>query len=97
MRVFYYLNCPKQSLLLSNILKILNVLARFLFRLSKNDGPCFNLHKFYFLNMSLYRQKIDKVVRKKYNMLNILENDIDGIVSRISFIQHREPFSMYIP
>ena len=70
---------------------------RFLFWLYKNDRPCFTLHKFYFSNMSLYRQKIDKVVREKYNMSNILENDIDGIVSRISFIQHREPFSMCIP
>ena len=47
--------------------------------------------------MSLYRQEIDKVLREKYNMSNILENDIDGIVSPISFIQHREPSSMYIP
>ena len=70
---------------------------RFLFWLYKNDGPCFALRKFYFLNMSLYRQEIDKVVREKYTMSNILENDIDGIVSRISFIQHREPSSMYIP
>ena len=45
----------------------------------------------------LYRHEIDKVVREKYNMSNILENDIDGIVSRISFIQHREPSIMYIP
>ena len=70
---------------------------RFLFWLYKNDGPCFALHKFYFLNMSLYRHEIDKVIRKKYNMSDILENDIDGIVSRISFIQNREPSSMYIP
>ena len=49
---------------------------------------------FIFLNMSLYRQEIDKVVREKYNMSNILENNIDGIVSRISFIQLMEPSSM---
>ena len=30
--------------------------------------------------MSLYKHEIDKVVREKYNMSNILENDIDGIV-----------------
>ena len=47
--------------------------------------------------MSLYRQEIDKVDREKYDMSNILENDIDGIVSSISFIQHSEPSSMYIP
>ena len=65
----------------------------YLFWLYKNDGPCFALHKFYFLNMSLYRQEIDKVVREKYNVSNTLDNDIDGIVSRISFIQHWEPSS----
>ena len=42
---------------------------RFLFWLYKNDGPCFTLHKFYFLNMSLYRQEIDKVVSEKYNIV----------------------------
>ena len=51
----------------------------------------------FFKYVSLYRQEIDKVVSEKYIMSNILENDIDGIVSRISFIQHREPFSMDIP
>ena len=49
-----------------------------------------------FLNMFLYRREIDKVVREKYNLSNILENDIDGIVSRISFIQRREPSSIHV-
>ena len=32
----------------------------------------------------------------KYNLSNILDNDFDAIVSRISFIQDREPTSMYV-
>ena len=69
---------------------------RFLFWLFKNEGPCFILHKWYFLNMSLYKKKIDEMCVNKYNLSNILDNDFDAIFSRISFIQDREPTSMYV-
>ena len=32
-----------------------------------------------------------------YNLPDVLSNDIDALVSRIDFIQKREPSSMYIP
>ena len=46
--------------------------------------------------MSLYKKKIDEMCVNKYNVTNILDNDFDAIVSRISFIQDREPTSMYV-
>ena len=33
----------------------------------------------------------------KYNVPDVLTNDIDALVSRIDFIQKRESSSMYIP
>ena len=69
---------------------------RFLFWLIINEGPCFILHKCYFLNMSLYKKKIHEMCVNKYDLSNILDNDFDAIVSRISFIQDREPTSMYV-
>ena len=50
----------------------------------------------FFLNMSLYKKKIDEMFVNKYNLSNILDNDFDAIVSRISFVQDREPTTMYI-
>ena len=35
--------------------------------------------------------------KSKYNVPAVLGNDIDALVSRIDFIQKREPSSMYIP
>ena len=37
--------------------------------------------------------------KSKYNVADVLRNDIDALVSRIDFIQKREPSasSMYIP
>ena len=46
--------------------------------------------------MSLYKKKIDEMCLNKYNLSNILDNDFDAIVSRKSFIQDREPTSMYV-
>ena len=46
--------------------------------------------------MSLYKKKIDEMFVNKYNLSNILDNDFDALVSRISFVQDREPTSMYV-
>ena len=46
--------------------------------------------------MSLYKKKIDEMCVNKYNLSNILFNDFNAIVSHISFIQDREPTSMYV-
>ena len=35
--------------------------------------------------------------KSKYNVPDVLSNNIDALVSRIDFIQKREPSSMYIP
>ena len=35
--------------------------------------------------------------KSKYNVHDVLSNNIDALVSRIDFIQKREPSSMYIP
>ena len=46
--------------------------------------------------MSLHKKKIDEMCLNKYNLSNVLDNDFDAILSRISFIQDRKPTSMYV-
>ena len=35
--------------------------------------------------------------REKNNVRDVLDNDIDAILSRIVYIKNREPSSMYVP
>ena len=67
----------------------------FLFWLRKCTSPCFYHHKFYFLSNSYFVQRIFKLWYDKYSVINILENDFEALVSRIFYVQFREPSSMY--
>ena len=71
-----------------------NVLV-FLHWLKNSRSPCFYRHKLYFLNFSFFRYYVDNVWRNKYDVENVLENDLDALLSRIIFVQIREPSSMY--
>ena len=68
---------------------------RFLHWLMNSRSPCFYRHKLYFLNFSFFRYYVDNVWRNKYDVENVLENDLDALLSRIIFVQIREPYSMY--
>ena len=78
-----------------NIILIWNVFDFCFGFLKMKDHALFFINGI-FLNMSLYKKKIDEMCVNKYNLSNILDNDFDAIAWRISFIQDREPTSMYV-
>lgn len=69
--------------------------CQFLFWLNRCYSPCFSVHRFYFLNSSLYWKKISALMKNNYDIDNVLENDFDAILSRIQYVQNRENRSYY--
>ena len=50
-----------------------------------------------FSRSSIFKQDIDDMFLKKYDLNNALDNDFDAILSRIYVVFNRESPSMYIP
>ena len=69
--------------------------TKFIFWLFRNDGLCFTRNKFYFMKYSRFKKRLDDLCNANYNIVNVLDNDIEAIESRIYFIQDREPSSLY--
>ena len=40
--------------------------------------------------------KINRLFFKQYNIVNLLDNDVDAIISRINFVETHEPRSHYV-
>ena len=59
------------------------------------SSPRFRMHKTYFLKYSYFKRSIDFVWAAKYGVSDILGNDIDSLLSRITFVQDRELSSFY--
>ena len=70
--------------------------ARFLHWLKNTKSPCFYRHRFYFLENSFYKEHVCKLWRLKYDVENVLQNDVDALLSRILYVQRREPSSMFV-
>ena len=70
--------------------------ARFLHWLKNTKSPCFYRHRFYFLENSFYKEHVCKLWRSKYDVENVLQNDVDALLSRILYVQRREPSSMFV-
>ena len=66
-------------------------------RLISNDSPCFMRVKNYFMEKSYFKENLESIFSCKYNVRDILDNDTDAILSRVLYIQNREPSSMYVP
>ena len=45
------------------------------------------------MKYSRFKKRLDDLCNAKYNIVNVLDNDIEAIESRIYFIQDREPYS----
>lgn len=56
---------------------------------------CFLKYKYYFMNYSDFKASIDNIWLKKYDVLDVLDNDVDALISRMHFVQDREPSSMF--
>ena len=69
----------------------------FLLWLKRNNSTCFIRFKGHFFRSITFKQDIDDIFLKKYDLSNVLDNDFDAILSRIYFVFNREPSSMYVP
>ena len=58
---------------------------------------CFMRVKNYFMEKSYFKENSESNYSCKYNVRDILDNDTDAILSRVLYIQNREPSSMYVP
>ena len=58
--------------------------------LEKCDSPCLMLNRYYILNNSSLKMSLDNIFLEKYQIDNVLDNDIDAITSRIFYVQNRE-------
>ena len=47
------------------------------------------------MKYSRFKNRLDDLCNAKYNIVNVLDNDIEAIESRIYFIQDREPSNLY--
>ena len=56
---------------------------KFIFWLFRNDGLSFTHYKFYFMRYSRLKKRLDDLCNAKYNIVNVLDNDMEAIVSRI--------------
>ena len=65
----------------------------FYFNLINSPSPCIVPLKGYLKTSSLFTNYVNLKFREVYDIQNILENDIDAIFSRISFIQNNESIS----
>ena len=64
--------------------------------LTNTDSFCFFIHRFYFIDNSFYKKYVFDVWKNVYEVENILDNDLDALMSRILYVQAREPSSMYL-
>ena len=71
-------------------------MARFLHSLKNSSCSCLFKHKFYFTEISFLQSFVFSSLQDIYDVDNILENDLDALMSRILYVQIREPSSMYI-
>ena len=67
--------------------------VKFLFWLESCESPCFAVRKRYMIKHSMFAGAISDIWYKEYDIINPLENDIDALLSRMFFIQRREPSS----
>jgi len=70
-------------------------MLKFLFWCSESSSPCFIMHKIYFLKFSKYFKFISNNFWKEYEIINLLDNDLDAVHARIKFVQNHEPSSFY--
>ena len=71
-------------------------MARFLHSLKNWSSSCLFKHKFHFTENSFLKSFVFSTWQNIYDVDSILENDLDALMSRILYVQIREPSSMYI-
>ena len=62
-------------------------LTRFMLWIKNSKSYSFYKYKYYFLHNSIFMTHLELLWKSKYNVPDVLSNDIDALVSRIDFIQ----------
>lgn len=57
---------------------------------------CMMRHRYTMIHHSDFAKRINRVFSNVYEVSDVLSNDIDALVSRIGFVQLREPSSSYM-
>ena len=52
--------------------------------------------KNYFMEKSYFKENLESIFSCEYNVRDVLGNDTDAILSRVIYIQNREPSFMYV-
>ena len=65
------------------------------FAIFKSTCTVINHLRYYFLFDSEIKSNIDNLFRSHYEIQDLLDNDIDAILSRIDYIERNEPRSNY--
>ena len=60
-------------------------ILRFFIWINDCKSECFNVHRLYFARFSYFRSLFDSLFFNTYGLTSVLENDIDGFKSRMSF------------
>ena len=54
----------------------------------KFSSPCLSVHKNHFMNYSYFKNQLELMMNKIYNVNDILDNCKDALKSRIYFVQN---------
>ena len=56
-------------------------------------SPCIVATRIYWINCSRLKQRLDHVFLDKYDIDDVIHNDMDAVMSRMKYVQNREPSS----
>ena len=69
--------------------------VKFFIGLCKSESPCLTRLRTYISRFSNLYAAVRSLMFEKYSIVDIFDNDIDAVHSRICFMQAREPSSSY--
>lgn len=69
----------------------------FAFNLMNSKSPCLLNYKSYLITDSKIFKEVKNIFCQVYSLQNVFDNDFDAVISRISFVQAREPRRVYVP
>jgi hypothetical protein len=71
-------------------------IVTFWFSLIYSKSPCIAPLINHFKHQSQIKQHIDKLFEKCYQIVNLLDNDLDAIKARINYVEAHEPRTHYV-
>ena len=74
-----------------------NRLISYLFSLVHSKSPCLVTLRYYLRYSSFFMSNVSNIFRNQYGVINILQNDLAALKSRIDFVQRNEERSFYVP